>query len=248
MRFQIIDSFDTTLQPTQESSPLRNAPSNSRRGSPATAPDAESQKRLESRLEKNLSSPQLRELKKAALKYFDDWHDEVIVGVGKLINSADDPRMDQKRREWLAARNPPPPPYTSVSSDTDSKTPAMVADAEAKEVEEAETISMLQHVYHPIPTRLNTISKEDRVCVVSCMVLLLLSLGHYSAHSRVLLCYLTSALAMPLNVLSKEETEIARTLLLASKALSADMEAQKRRDENATSRRWKVGLAAVGGA
>jgi hypothetical protein len=35
---------------------------------------------------------------------------------------------------------------------------------------------------------------------------------------------------------------------LASKTLTADAETQKRRTENASSRRWKVGLASVAGA
>jgi hypothetical protein len=63
-----------------------------------------------------------------------------------------------------------------------------------------------------------------------------------------LLCYLTSSFELPLSILTNEETEITRTLLLASKALSADAETQKRRDENASARRWKVGLASVAGA
>ena len=123
-----------------------------------------------------------------------------------------------------------------------------IAEAEAREIEEAKDISALQNMYPPITTRLTTISKEDRICVISCMVLLLLSLGHYSAHSRVLLCYLTSSFALPMSILTKEETEIARTLLLASKELSADAETQKRREDNASARRWKVGLASVAGA
>jgi len=246
MRSSIVHSFDTS--PNTQPAPLF-VDRESRNGSPATTPDPEAedrQRRLEARLEKNLSTPQLRELKKAALRYFDDWQDEVVKGLGKIINAPEDPRSDQKRKEWLAARNPAPPPYSQVP--TSSETPAKIAEVENKELQEPKDILMLQHMYHPIPTRLNTIPREDRVCVISCMVLLLLSLGHYSAHSRVLLCYLTSAFAVPLNVLSNEETEIARTLLLASKALSADTEAQKRRDDNASSRRWKVGLSAVAGA
>ena len=96
------------------------------------------------------------------------------------------------------------------------------AKAEARELEEAKDTSVLQSVYPPLPTRLTTISKEDCIYVLSCMVLLLLSLGHYSAYSRILLCHLTSSFSLPVSILTKEETEIVRTLLLASKELSAN--------------------------
>lgn len=207
---------------------------------------AERQRRLEARLERNLSASGLRELKIAALNYFSNWQDEVLSGLGKVVNAPEDPRIDQRRREFLAARKNAPPPYTRVQPNVDS--PVQQAEPEALQLKEAEDISTLQTMYPPIPTRLTTIAKEDRVCVISCMVLILLSLGHYSAHSRVLLCYLTSSFGLPLSILTHEETEIARTLLLASKELSADTEAQKRRDQNASSRRWKVGIASVAGA
>lgn len=213
--------------------------------SPSDPEEAERQKRLDARLERPYSTPKLRELKKDALYHFDHWVNEVKGVLKRTCGGPEDPRADQKRREWMAARNPPPPPY-SVSSSGDSKE----ADAarEAKQLAETQSLSLLQSLYRPIPTRLTTISKEDRVCTLSAMVLVLLSLGHYSSYSRTLLCYLTSSFALPMSVLATEETEIAQTLLLASKTLSADAETQKRKAENATSRRWKVGLAGVAGA
>jgi hypothetical protein len=246
MRSKVEHSFEAS--PATESAPIFVS-RNSREQSPTPSPDPETdhrQERLEARLEKRLPPPQLQELKRAALKYFDDWQDSVIGGLGKIVNAPEDPRMDQRRREWLAARTPPPPPYTPTASEF--KDPSLMSDIGRKELEEAKDLSMLQHLYPPVPTRLTTISKEDRVCVISCTILLLLSLGQYSAHSRVLLCYLTSSFSVPLSVLTNEETEVAQTLLLASKTLSADAETQKRKEENASSRRWKVGLATVGGA
>ncbi|KAL2066400.1 hypothetical protein VTL71DRAFT_2471 [Oculimacula yallundae] len=215
--------------------------------SPSLDPEAEARKRrLEARLEKSLSAPKLQELEKNALQYFDKWAAEVRAQFKKTCEGPEDPKSEQRREEWLATKNPAPPPYTSISSDM--KDVAAEVETEAREMQDAKDVLLLQSLYHPIPTRLTTISKEDRTCVVSCMVLLLLSLGHYSAHSRVLLCYLTSAFALPMSVLTKEETEIAQTLLLASKVLTADAETKKRQAENASSRRWKVGLASVAGA
>jgi hypothetical protein len=216
--------------------------------SPSHDPKAEQrQQRLEGRTERDVPRREMLELEKAALKYFDDWQDQVITGLGKIINAPEDSRSEQRRREWLATRRqPPPPPYTPTASEV--KESAALAAAEAREVQEVKDVSLLQAMYPPIPTRLATISKEDRIFVVSCMVLLLLGLGNYSAHSRVLMCHLTSSFALPLSILVTEETEISRTLILASKTLSADAETQKRAEQNASSRMWKVGLASVAGA
>jgi hypothetical protein len=248
MRSKIEQSFDPS--PAVEVAPLfiDRRPSRDQSTSPSISdPEAEArQRRLEARLEKSLSTPKLQELRREALSYFDTWSKEVRSQLKKFCDGPEDPRSEQRRREWQAARNPPPPAYMRASPDT--KNPEAEAAAEAREVQEANDLSVLQSMYKPTPTRLTTISREDRVCVISCMVLLLLSLGHYSAHSRVLLCYLTSSFCMPLSVLETEETEIARTLLLASKTLTADAETQKRQAENASSRRWKVGLASIAGA
>ncbi|KUJ08448.1 DUF726-domain-containing protein [Mollisia scopiformis] len=245
MRTRIEQSFDSS--PQVEPAPLFVESTFSRDLSPSPSPQpSDSEKRLEARLEKNLSNSGLHDLKKNALFYFDAWAAEVRGQYRKTCDGPEDPRSDQRRKEWMAARTPAPPPYSATP--TDVKDVAAEVEAEAREVQEAKDVSTLQSLYHPIPTRLTTIPKEDRVCVISCMVLLLLSLGHYSAHSRVLLCYLTSAFAIPLEVLTKEETDIAKTLILASKALTADAETKKRQAENASSRRWKVGLASVTGA
>jgi hypothetical protein len=244
MRFKIEQSFNPSPDP--KVAPLLVDPIP--RDQPFQDPEEEArQRRLEARLERSLSTPKLQELKKSALFYFDNWANEVHQQFTAICGGSEDPRSEQRRREWQSTRNPAPPAYTR-SSDIDTKNPELEAQIEAKELEEAKDVAALQSQYHPIPTRLTTISKDDRVCVISCMVLVLLSLGHYSAHSRVLLCYLNSALAVPFSVLITEETEIAKTLMLASKALSADAETQKRQAENASSRRWKVGLASIAGA
>jgi pimeloyl-ACP methyl ester carboxylesterase len=245
MRFKIEQSFNPSSD--AEIEPLFVGSRTPRDQSFQDPEEEARQRRLEVRLERSLSTPRLQELKKAALSYFDKWSNEVHQQFKKICEGSEDPRSEQQRREWQVTRNPPPPAYTR-SSDLESETPELEAQIQAKELEEAKEVTLLQSQYHPIPTRLTTISKEDRICVISCMVLLLLSLGHYSAHSRVLLCYLTSAFAVPLSVLTTEEEEIAKTLMLASKTLTADAETQKRQADNASSRRWKVGLASVAGA
>lgn len=57
-----------------------------------------------------------------------------------------------------------------------------------------------------------------------------------------------SSLHLPLRILQDDELKLAQGLLEAAKRMSADEETKKRSQENATSRRWKVGLAGVAGA
>lgn len=243
MRWKIEQSFDTPSNANSETKPPLHTsrPSTTSSPSPEDAEAKARQSRLEARLEESYSSPKLRQLRRDVLFHFDKWASEVQGALRKSCEGPEDPRSEQRRREWMAARNPAPPPYTP-SSDTRGSEP------ESQEIQHAADVLHLQSLYHPGPTRLTTISKDDRVCTVSCMILVVLSLGHYSSYSRTLLCYLTSSLAIPMQILTTEETEIAQTLMLASKTLSADAETQKRQAENASSRRWKVGLASIAGA
>ncbi|CAG8977858.1 hypothetical protein HYALB_00013135 [Hymenoscyphus albidus] len=188
-------------------------------------------------------------LKRDLLRYFDKWANEVRVELRRITDSPEDPRSEQRRREWLQTRNVPPPAYTSTDTVLQSAERSAAAQAtEARETDEAKDVSMLHSLYPPTATRFTTISEEDRICVISCMVLLLLSLGHYSAYSRTLLCFITSSFNLPMAILTNEENEISKTLLLASKTLTADAETQKRQAENAFSRRWTVELASLRGA
>lgn len=80
------------------------------------------------------------------------------------------------------------------------------------------------------------------------MLLLLLSLEHYVAHSRVLLLHISSSLHLPLHILAEDEVKVAQGLLEAAKHMSGSEETEKRTEENKVARRWKVGLAGVAGA
>ena len=242
MRTNIERSFDKPA--TLGSSPVITNSGYHDESPPAL--DASRQRDPGTRLDGCLPTPQMNALRRDALKHFDKWSDEVRVALRKITDSPDDRGAAQRREEWLASRNPPPPPYTVTAPST--FTPERANSAAAVEAIEKKGVSSLQILYPPIATRFTTIPKEDRVYVLSCMLLLLLSLGHYSAYSRTLLCNLTSSFALSMAVLAREEIEVSRTLMLASKTMTADAETLKRAQENQTSRRWKVGLASVAGA
>ena len=90
--------------------------------------------------------------------------------------------------------------------------------------------------------------KDKRVLVLHSMLLLLLSLEHYVAHSRILLLHIASSLHLPLHILTDTEVKVAQGLIQAAKHMSGTEEAKKRGEENQTARRIKVGLAGVAGA
>jgi hypothetical protein len=113
-------------------------------------------------------------------------------------------------------------------------------------LEEAD--AALIELYPPTSTSLYALPKDKRVLLLQSMLLLLLSLEHYVAHSRILLLHMSCSLHLPLHILAEKEVTVAQGLLEAAKQMNGSEETEKRSDENKVSRRWKVGLASVAGA
>lgn len=183
----------------------------------------------------------------AALAYTLEWRDEVVSKLEEIVNVEDTQKIvaeRKTRREALDKKKLDMP-----SSDR------QLVDVDGTPVDETEDVSMLRSAYKPIATRLTTVPVEDREEALTCVLLLLLSTGKYSAHSRALVLYLASSLELSQTFLNKAEAEIAMSLMESStankdqkEAMSADAEAEKRRQQNKVSRFWKVGLASVAGA
>ncbi|KAL7943168.1 DUF726 domain-containing protein [Trichoderma barbatum] len=184
---------------------------------------------------------------RAALTYTLEWRDEVISKLEEIVNVEETQKIAAERktrREMLDKKQLEMPNNN-----------CQLLDIDGAPVDETEDISLLQLAYKPIPTRLTTIPVEDREEAITCVLLLLLSTGKYSAHSRTLVLYLASSLELSQTFLNKSEAEIAMSLMESStanndqkEAMSADAEAAKRRQQNKVSRFWKVGLASVAGA
>jgi hypothetical protein len=103
--------------------------------------------------------------------------------------------------------------------------------------------------YEVIETRLLALDKEKRVIILHCLLLLLLSLEQYSAYSRILLLRLASSLELETDLLGEHEKSVAQGLLAtAASQMDAEATAKNQASNDAVSRRWKVGLATVGGA
>src|SRR5262249_46846950 len=75
------------------------------------------------------------------------------------------------------------------------------------------------------------------------MALLLLSLEHYTAYSRILLLHMTSSLRMPLGALVDDEVRIAQGLSGVAEGISSKILAQARLDEGRGRRRRRGSTA-----
>lgn len=178
-----------------------------------------------------LSTPTVSETKGAALSYFDTWRDSVILRVGEILNSRD--HAHQPKEQSHAHK---------VASGHD---PKAAPDSTQYQVSIDKTLAT---VYPPLPNSLASLSQNERVTILNAILLLLLSLERYSAHSRTLLLRLASSLHVSATALTKMETDIAHGLLVAAEKMDASASTEAAQKASATSRKWKVGLASVAGA
>ena len=184
-------------------------------------------RKAEKQRELELSEPKMKELKSAAVEFITHWRDAVILRVGEVVNSREPPSEKDRGHPKPTEEDP------------------LKQSLEASEMDRGVNTSV-RGLYPPIKTSLAALPKDQRMLILHSM--LLLSLEHYTAHSRVLLLYLASSLNVEISVLAEDETKVAQGLLEAAKHMSGDAETQKRSDENKTARAWKVGLASVAGA
>lgn len=205
---------------------------------------------------KELAKPEVQELKKAMLSYFDEWRGRVIGRVGEVVNS-----REEAKEQTKAVRE------SDVSMGVKRQDTGMrevkMGDMEGKGEDED---AVFRKLYPPFETGLAKLEEGKRALILHSLVLVLLSLvsgfvglkgiwtnegmqEHYSAHSRVLLLNLASSLHISLDVLKKDEEAVARGLLeAADQQLNADAETKKAAEASSRSRKWKVGLASVAGA
>lgn len=198
------------------------------------------------------SAREAARIQNAAIKHMLEWKEEFMPKLAEIANVEDDDKIRAERRKRAEA----PEQDEAGGQSTNTGVLLELDDNDNVNLSKSEDFFSLQLLYYPQPTRLTTVPLRDRKEAVSCLLLLLLSTGKYSAHSRTLALYLCSALELPQSFLIREEVEIAQTLIQSSKAddgqkeasMSAEAEAAKRRQNNKVGRYWKVGLASVVGA
>ncbi|EDN07247.1 conserved hypothetical protein [Histoplasma mississippiense (nom. inval.)] len=164
-----------------------------------------------------------------ALRYFGTWKDSVIYRIGEIINAPDCPELHkQQQREGQideSAENTAPSDSTRLSR-TPKGSPSR---------------------YPPVETPLNELPHATKLIILHSALLLLLSLQHYSAHSRVLLLRIAASLGLSADELVNDEVQVAEGLLQTAKVLTADEEAKAKVEKTKNSRKWKIGLASIAG-
>ncbi|KAL3421902.1 hypothetical protein PVAG01_06058 [Phlyctema vagabunda] len=238
MHKQIVDTFDASITSAKKPSQALNVTDknpNIEDAEPHEETEEEkTTRKMREQREKELSAPKMLELRNDALAFFEKWQESVISRLGQVVNKSKEVADEQieKSTTQTTPETAPPPDKKIIGSKTN------IEDADAALIE----------LYPPTSTSLYSLPREKREMLLNAMLLLLLGLENYIAHSRVLLLHISSSLHLPLHILTENEVKIAQTLLEAAKHMSGDEETQKRGDENKTARRWKVGLAGVAGA
>lgn len=192
------------------------------------------------------STRRAEEVQSAARKHLEEWEREFVPKLEEILRAKDNDKIVAERRTRRQA--------VEMNEENDRAEERRRQDSDEAR-DEVVAFAVLQTLYPPVPTPLTEISVHDRKEAISCVLLLLLSTGKYSAHSRALMVALTSSLDIPHTFLNREEAEISESLIEQSTAdkgkkesMSAEAEAAKRQEDNKVGRYWKVGLASVAGA
>lgn len=211
----------------------------------APSPEKEDESRPQSPAEEEVAqtedtalakqTPESKVLKVAALEFFDLWAESVILRIGEVVNSRDHQDQDKNRQSTKSLVESFPYEFKPTPRD--------------------QTVDQhLSSIYPPIPTPLSELSHLERSAILNGILLLLLSLESYRAHSRTLLLRLCTSLRISAAELTKMEKDTALGLLkiadTSAKDTGMDASASTARAQqsSSTSRKWKVGVAGVAGA
>ncbi|ETI28640.1 hypothetical protein G647_01091 [Cladophialophora carrionii CBS 160.54] len=190
------------------------------------------ERKLKAEIEKDLTTLKMKNLKKNSLKAFDDWREQVILRVGQVVNS-ERTAQEQMQKGARADRAKPQAPNTT----------GRVMEAGNR------TVNLkFKDLFPPTRTPLTKMAMSERTLILHSLLLLLLSLEHYNAYSRVLLLNLTSSLKLPLKTFEQDEYATAKGLLEAAKEMTADDEIKRKVKENEETRKRRVRYATVAGA
>ncbi|KAJ9608818.1 hypothetical protein H2200_006589 [Cladophialophora chaetospira] len=235
MRKLIVDNFDATAG--LDKSLLRTNLSEDEKlmaadPSKADVSAYDKERKLKAEIEKDLGTLKMKNLKKNSLKAFDGWREQVILRVGQVVNS-EKTAQEQVQKGAKADQGKPLAPNTS----------GKVTEAGNRKVN-----LKFKDLFPPTKTPLTKMAMNQRTLVLHSLLLLLLSLEHYNAYSRVLLLNVTSSLKLPLKTFEQDEYATAKGLLEAAKEMTADDEIKKKIKENEETRKKRVRYATIAGA
>lgn len=197
------------------------------------------------RQQSDLDSPRTQGLRRAAVTYFDKWQIDVLRRLGEVLNVRPDAirkaRADAKARAQVVREARKERAFLEWAHGADEK-----GNSSADNVDDVHDADLLPEGFE---SKIVLMPKDRRALILDSVLLLLLSLEQYSAHSRVLMLKLTRILRLPESTLVDNESKVAEGLLSSAAAkMSADESTQRQATEGAAARRWKIGAATVAGA
>ena len=240
MRRDVLSNFPEPAATTASASPLRSPSSTLLDGDlidfTDEEPDAngsiadDDRRRIRDR---DLASPQMQGMRRAALSFFDAWRLGILRRVGEVLNIKAQ-AVRQRRAEYNA----------KAEAEARERRGHIAAINIAEKYVTGNRLSMTA----TIPTSLTGLEESKRSKILLCLLLLALSLERYAAHSRILLEMIAASLRLPSCTLPDLESTVSHGLLSTAAKMSAAESTEKMAAENAVGRRWKVGLATVAGA
>ena len=198
---------------------------------------------LKSRHLADVSSAKTQGLKRASLMFFDKWQINVLRRLGEVLSVRPDAIKQARARAKAQAEA-----SRREGNERDIHRWAEREDTTTS-LDASENLGRWCISLDGFDLSILKLQNPEKIIVVNSVLLLLLSLEHYTAHSRILMLHLTHTLQLPSSTLIDNESKIAQGLLAsAAKQMTADESTKKKAAEGATDRRWKVGLATVAGA
>lgn len=194
----------------------------------------ESEKKLLESRQKEVAIPSTKKLKEDSLQLYDEWRNRVIERINEVVHLPSEPKkqITEAAKNYEAPPKPQPPPQ----------------EASLKKAVVEKSAPKLEDLFPRVRTPLTKLSIAKRALVLHSILLLLISLEHYTARSRVLLLYLTSSLKISVKTLQQDEQKVAKGLLESARQINADREAQSKVEASKSSRKWKVAAATAAGA
>lgn len=193
----------------------------------------EAERKLKEECQQDIDSQATQKLKKDALQVYDEWREHVLMRIGEAVNTQSTAK-EQLEKSSSDPRSPRP------------KAPNIVG--KIVDVPERKPNIKFKDLFPPTKTALTKLPMDRRTLVLHSLLLLLISLEHYNAYSRILMLNLTSSLKLPLKTFEQDEYTTAKGLLESAKELSANDETQKKQEANRDNRKGLVGVATAAGA
>lgn len=191
-----------------------------------------------------LASGRTRGLRRASVLFSEKWQIDVLRRLGEVLSVRPEEIRQARRQTKFHAES-------ATKRETNEKFLRWANGEDGEEISKPNAPRALsdRELLEELKLSIFRLPQTKRTTILSSLLLLLLSLERYTAHSRTLLFRDGNVFEVPPHTLQEKESEIAQTLLAsAATQMSADESTKKKADEDAANRKWKVGLATVAGA